>query len=61
MKKQILTLLGIFVFAGLTAQEKLDYFLPSEISYNQAIQAPDDFFGQLCTLNEIFSYRISRN
>jgi len=47
MKKQILILFGIFTLIGLRAQEKLDYFLPDNISYNQDIQAPDDFFGQL--------------
>ena len=47
MKKQILILFGIFTLIGLRAQEELDYFLPDSISYNQDIQTPVDFFGQL--------------
>ena len=47
MKKQILILFGIFILVGLRAQEELDYFLPDNISYNQDIPTPDDFFRQL--------------
>ena len=47
MKKQVLILFGIFLLIGLKAQEKLEYFLPENLSYNQEIPSPEDFFRLL--------------
>lgn len=61
MKKQLVTLFGILLFFGLRAQEKLEYFLPANLSYNKDIPAPDDYFGQLpgqwhLTYYQVLSY-----
>lgn len=47
MKKQLTILLSLCMFAGLESQERLEYFLPDHISYDQSIPTPEDFFGQL--------------
>jgi len=47
MKKKILILCGIFLLIGLKAQEKLEYFLPDDLSYKQEIPSPENYFNQL--------------
>lgn len=47
MNRSLLTLLGVFAFLGLAAQENLEYFLPEHLSYKEEIPGPDDFFRQL--------------
>ncbi len=47
MKKHIFGILLLFcvAFSGI-AQEKMDYFLPGDVSYNKNIPTPEDFFQQ---------------
>jgi hypothetical protein len=61
MKKQVLILCGFCILMGVKAQEELDYFLPDDVSYNQDIPAPDEYFKQLSgewhlTLGQVISY-----
>ncbi len=45
MKKIALTVVLVLIAVFLTAQVKLDYYLPGNINYNPAIPAPDQFAG----------------
>lgn len=46
MKKLVLTLLVASQLTFSLAQEKLDYFLPQDVSYNPMIPTPEHFFKQ---------------
>lgn len=46
MKKTITTLGCIFIALMLFSQEKPGYFLPDDVSYDQNIPTPEEFFGQ---------------
>ena len=46
MKTFFTTLLIVSVTLISFAQEKLDYFLPTDVTYNKEIPAPDEFFKQ---------------
>jgi len=46
MKTFFTTLLIVSVTLVSFAQEKLDYFLPTDVTYNKEIPAPDEFFKQ---------------
>jgi len=46
MKKVLPVLFFASVFSISSAQEKLDYFLPDDVTYRQDIPAPDQFFNQ---------------
>ena len=47
MKKTVIFILFLFNFILITnSQEKLDYFLPDNVTYNQNIPTPEQFFGQ---------------
>jgi len=61
MNKKILTLFCILTLVRLQAQEGMDYFLPHELSYNEAIPSPEEFFDQLpgdwhLTHGQVLSY-----
>lgn len=45
MKRSITILLLLFVLIS-SSQEKMDYFLPGDVKYNEAIPTPEQFFGQ---------------
>ncbi len=46
MKYNLATLLLVCVTLISVSQEKLDYFLPSDVSYDKNIPTPEQFFGQ---------------
>ncbi len=46
MKKIIVAILFAFSVTHVHSQEKLNYFLPDDVSYNPAIPTPEQFFGQ---------------
>lgn len=46
MKKTILLLSILLAFLFSYSQEKLDYFLPNDVSYNKNIPTPEYFFNQ---------------
>lgn len=46
MKKFFATILFVLSILFSNSQEKLDYFLPNDVTYNQHIPTPEQFFGQ---------------
>lgn len=46
MKRSFATLMVICNVLVSFAQEKLEYFLPQDVTYNKSIPTPDKFFGQ---------------
>ncbi|MCK3683204.1 M14 family zinc carboxypeptidase [Maribellus sp. YY47] len=46
MKKLLMSFVLAAGFLFSVAQEKLSYFLPDDVSYNEAIPTPEDFFHQ---------------
>ena len=46
MKRSVTTILILFLIIFSKAQEKLSYFLPDDVTYNQEIPTPEEFFGQ---------------
>lgn len=46
MKKIITTLLFAFIALLSNSQEKLEYYLPADVTYDQNIPTPEQFFGQ---------------
>ncbi len=47
MQKIIFLILFVFNFSSIVnSQEKLDYFLPDNVTYNKDIPTPEQFFGQ---------------
>ncbi|MDF1576613.1 MAG: M14 family zinc carboxypeptidase [Bacteroidales bacterium] len=61
MKNLFPILLFVFITSASSAQEKLDYFLPGDVSYRQDIPAPDQYFDQLLgqwhlTHDQVLSY-----
>lgn len=46
MKKSVTTFLLLFLILFVSAQEKLDYYLPADVTYNSEIPDPTHFFNQ---------------
>ncbi|HSH20267.1 MAG TPA: M14 family zinc carboxypeptidase, partial [Draconibacterium sp.] len=46
MKQSITILFLVLVTLVSVSQEKLDYFLPTDVSYDKSIPTPEQFFGQ---------------
>jgi len=46
MIRSVTTIAAIFLILISTAQEKLNYFLPADVSYKQDIPTPEQFFNQ---------------
>lgn len=46
MKQIITTLSLIFIALISVSQEKMEYFLPDDVSYNKTVPTPEQFFGQ---------------
>ena len=61
MKRNITTLFAVFFALMSVSQEDMNYFLPEDVSYNEQVPTPEQFFGQKVgewhlTHDQILSY-----